>query len=238
MDKQGYDKLKVVVDSYSKVDYIEYKIAIVLESDLNKIIDDGSYLQWLDALYFLRDEVTPEIQDKKTVEELENYTKKFIKDEYLKKQGQMDLDLSSINRNMKNKFDLYIQKIWTESLANMGTGGLSNRSGANTPSSSSYGTSSSTTSNTQTSQNKPIFSKDKKNKMNVSSIDMDNMLLNPQTKLDDVLKDKDNQNSILTYISSSMSDPNYKNKEKIQNLIKNNKNLSDALSKFIIGGAK
>jgi hypothetical protein len=238
MDKQGYDKLKVVVDSYSKVDYIEYKIAIVLESDLNKIIDDGSYLQWLDALYFLRDEVAPEIQDKKTVEELENYTKKFIKDEYLKKQGQMDLDLSSINRNMKNKFDLYIQKIWTESLANMGTGGLSNRSGANTPSSSSYGTSSSTTSNTQTSQTKPIFSKDKKNKMNVSSIDMDNMLLNPQTKLDDVLKDKDNQNSILTYISSSMSDPNYKNKEKIQNLIKNNKNLSDALSKFIIGGAK
>jgi hypothetical protein len=150
----------------------------------------------------------------------------------------MELDLSSINRNMKNKFDLYIQKIWTESLANMGTGGLSNRSGANTPSSSSYGTSSSTTSNTQTSQTKPIFSKDKKNKMNVSSIDMDNMLLNPQTKLDDVLKDKDNQNSILTYISSSMSDPNYKNKEKIQNLIKNNKNLSDALSKFIIGGAK
>lgn len=235
--KDGYtNTLKVVVDSNSKVDYIEYNIGIVLDSDLNEIIDDGSYVQWLDALYFLRDEVAPEIQDKKTVEELENYTKKFVKDDHLKRQGQMELDLSCINRNMTNNFDLYIQEIWKEALGNMGTGGLANRSGMSSSSSSGFGMSSSSSSSSPT--NKSFINKNQKNNINISSDDMDNILLNPQTKLDDVIKDQNNQKMIFNHIATSLNDPNYKNKDKMQNLLKNNTNLSSAFSKFVAGGMK
>jgi hypothetical protein len=122
------------------------KIDISINQEtLDYIIDHGIISSSTKALIDLRDQFEHEyLEGVKTIFDLEDILNKLIPPsdyEDLKKQGQMELDLSSINRDMTTKFDAFIKKIFQEGLGNMGQGGLSQRGGAGTsPSANSSST--------------------------------------------------------------------------------------------------
>lgn len=123
------------------------KIDIVIsQEELDYIIDHGIISNTTKALIDLRDQFEHEyLEGVKTIFDLDDALNRLVPpSEYddLKKQGQMELDLSSINRDMTTRFDAFIKKIFQEGLGDMGQGGLAKRGGAGTtPISSSSSTS-------------------------------------------------------------------------------------------------
>lgn len=100
------------------------KVMLALD-DLDYIIDNGLTSMATKALVYLRDEFYDEyLKDAKNIIDLENTLNKLVPpNDYteLKKQGQMELDLSSINRTM-TKFDEFIKKLYEEGFGSTNTG--------------------------------------------------------------------------------------------------------------------
>ena len=130
-----------------------------------------------------------------------------------------------------NNFDRYIYKLWTEDLSTMGTGGLANR----VQSDSSQSQTTTTTTQAPTTPTTTARSSTGKQlkSLNVSDKDIDTVLSDPKTNFDEILKDPNNQKTVFGYISNSLMNPTYKNREKLQNLLKTNTKLSTAYNKFI-----
>lgn len=226
------DSLLIVVDAGIKKSQIDFKMRIP-QSDLREIINKNLTKEYHDLVKYLYDELYEEIQDIKYFSDLQDFLEKRMKKDELKSQGQMELDLSSINRIMNN-FDRYIYKFWTEGLGNMGTGGLANRSGSSSGQSSQSGFGM----NTGAQTNKPATTKSSitgkpTSTLNVSDKDMDTMLSDPKTNFDEILKDPNNQKTVFGYISNSLMNPQYKNRTNLENLLKTNTKLSTAYNKFI-----
>lgn len=229
------DSIRIVVDSRIKKSLIEFKLGIS-ETDLQEIVDNNLVKEYHDLMKFLYDDLFEEIKEIKYFSDLQDLLEKRIDKNKLKDQGQMEFDLSSINRIMNN-FDSYIYKLWTEDLANMGKGGLSNRVSSstnqqNTPSSKSgFGMSSPSP--------KPANNSNNSNKgvnITVPENDLDNVLLNQNTNFNQLLQDPENHKPLFSYITNSLMNPQYKNRQQLQNLLQNNKDLSGAYSNFINKG--
>ena len=230
-DSSQTNFFKVVVDLSTRTPKINFRLSI-RENDLEEIIDNNLTKEYHDLMKYLYDELYEEIQDIKYFPDLQDFLEKRTKRDNLKDQGQMELDLSSINRIMNN-FDSYIYKLWTEDLANMGSGGLTNRTSGSSSSPSKGGFGMNTSSSApKTNQSRPA-QKTGTNSINVSEQDMDNILLNPNTNFDEILKDPNNQQPLFSHITNSLMNPSYKNKDKLQSLLQQNKNLAASYTNFV-----
>jgi len=153
---------------------------------------------------------------------------------------QLQFDFSGVSRNM-NKFDGYVYEILKE--LNMAKGGVSNQSGST---SQPQSTSSSTTpppsvsSNPSTKVNQPTTTGTNKSlgQNNTSGQqynpdEMDKMVLDKGTDFNNLLQDPDTSTAVFQHISSSLADPNYKNRVSLQTTLKNNQAFNKAYTDYI-----
>jgi hypothetical protein len=63
--------------------------------------------------------------------------------------------------------------------------------------------------------------------------EMDSMILDKGTDFNNLLQDPDTSTAVFQHISSSLADPNYKNRVSLQNTLKNNQTFNKAYSDYI-----
>jgi hypothetical protein len=153
---------------------------------------------------------------------------------------QLQFDFSGVNRYMNN-FDGYVYEILKE--LNMAKGGIANQSGStNQPQSTSSSTTPppSVSSNPSTKVNQPTTTGTNKSlgQKNTSGQqynpdEMDAMVLDKGTDFNNLLQDPDTSTAVFQHISSSLADPNYKNRVTLQNTLKNNQNFNKAYTDYI-----
>jgi hypothetical protein len=154
--------------------------------------------------------------------------------------NQLKFDLSGVSRDMNN-FDGYVFEILKE--LNMAKGGISNQSGdTNQPQNSTAGSNPppSVSSNPSTKVNQPMTTGTNKSlgQNNTSGQqynpdEMDKMVLDKGTDFNNLLQDPDTSTAVFQHISSSLADPNYKNRVALQTTLKNNQAFNKAYSDYI-----
>jgi hypothetical protein len=153
--------------------------------------------------------------------------------------NQLQFDLSGVSKHM-NKFDGYVYKILKE--LNMAKGGIANQSGTTNQPQSNTGSSTppSVSSNPSTKVNQPMTTGTNKSlgQNNTSGQqynpdEMDSMILDKGTDFNNLLQDPDTSTAVFQHISSSLADPNYKNRVSLQNTLKNNQTFNKAYSDYI-----
>jgi len=76
------------------------------------------------------------------------------------------------------------------------------------------------------------------NTLNIPEDKLDEMLYDPKTNFNDLLKDENNKNTVLGYILGKSDDATYKNKDKLTSLMTTNKDLQTAVNTFITNSKK
>ena len=153
---------------------------------------------------------------------------------------QLQFDFSGVNRDMNN-FDRYVSKLLQE--LNMAKGGIANQSGGTTQ---QQGTASGTqappsvSSSPSTKVNQPkttgsnnSMGMNKTGNQQANPDEMDKMVLDKGTDFNNLIQDPDTSTAVFQHISSSLADPNYKNRVALQGVLKNNQNFSKAYSDYI-----
>lgn len=151
-----------------------------------------------------------------------------------------EIDLSSINRDMNN-FDRYVYKLLGE--LNMAKGGIANQSGGTAPQqNTASGTQAppSVSSNPSTKVNQPkttgtnsSMGMNKTGNQQANPDEMDKMVLDKGTDFNNILQDPDSSTAVFQHISTSLADPNYKNRVALQGVLKNNQNFNKAYTDYI-----
>lgn len=154
--------------------------------------------------------------------------------------NQLQFDLSGVSRDMNN-FDGYVFEILKE--LNMAKGGISNQSGdTNQPQNSTTGSNPppSVSSNPSTKVNQPMTTGTNKSLgqkptsgQPYNPDEMDAMVLDKGTDFNNLLQDPDTSTQVFQHISSSLADPNYKNRVALQTTLKNNQAFNKAYSDYI-----
>lgn len=153
---------------------------------------------------------------------------------------QLQFDFSGVNRYMNN-FDGYVYEILKE--LNMAKGGIANQSGSTNQPQSTSGSITpppSVSSNPSTKVNQPTTTGTNKSLgqnstsgQQKSPDEMDAMVLDKGTDFNNLLQDPDTSTAVFQHISSSLADPNYKNRASLQNTLKNNQNFNKAYTDYI-----
>lgn len=76
------------------------------------------------------------------------------------------------------------------------------------------------------------------NTLNIPEDKLDEMLYDPKTNFNDLLKDENNKNTVLGYILGKSEDVTYKNKDKLTSLMTTNKDLQTAVNNFTANSKK
>lgn len=153
---------------------------------------------------------------------------------------QLQFDFSGVNRDMNN-FDRYVSKLLQE--LNMAKGGIANQSGGTSPQqNTASGTQAppSVSSNPSTKVNQPkttgtnsSMGMNKTGNQQANPDEMDKMVLDKGTDFNNILQDPDSSTAVFQHISTSLADPNYKNRVALQGVLKNNQNFNKAYSDYI-----
>lgn len=222
------------------------EIKITFNNNIDTIIDItdkniGKY--FYNVLDLLTDAEKDEDIDLFDFNGLDNKMKKYNGYSSLllnKDMNQRELDLSSINRNMNN-FDRYVSKLLQE--LNMAKGGIANQSGGTSPQqNTASGTQAppSVSSNPSTKVNQPkttgtnsSMGMNKTGNQQANPDEMDKMVLDKGTDFNNILQDPDNSTAVFQHISTSLADPNYKNRVALQGVLKNNQNFNKAYTDYI-----
>jgi len=154
---------------------------------------------------------------------------------------QLQFDFSGVSRDMNN-FDGYVFKVLKE--LNMAKGGIANQSGdSNQPQSSTTGSNPppSVSSNPSTKVNQPMttgtnksLGQNQTSTQQRSPDEMDALVLGRGTDFNNLLQDPDTSTQVFQHISSSLADPNYRNKVALQNTLKNNQAFNKAYNDYIL----
>lgn len=141
-----------------------------------------------------------------------------------------------------NNFDGYVFEILKE--LNMAKGGISNQSGdTNQPQNSNTGSNPppSVSSNPSTKVNQPMttgtnksLGQNQTSTQQRSPDEMDALVLGRGTDFNNLLQDPDTSTQVFQHISSSLADPNYRNKVALQNTLKNNQAFNKAYNDYIL----
>lgn len=140
-----------------------------------------------------------------------------------------------------NNFDRYVSKLLQE--LNMAKGGIANQSGStNQQQTTTSGTQAppSVSSNPSTKVNQPkttgtnsSMGMNKTGNQQFNPDEMDQMVLDKGTDFNNLLQDPDTSTAVFQHVSSSLADPNYKNRVALQGVLKNNQNFNKAYTDYI-----
>ena len=76
------------------------------------------------------------------------------------------------------------------------------------------------------------------NTINIPEEKLEEMIYDPKTNFKEILKDPNNQNTVMGYILGKSADTNYKNKDRLSTLINTNKDLQTAVNTFMANSKK